>query len=524
MRLQTLHIDRFKNLQDFEISFSDCFTTVLVGPNGTGKSNVLEALTIIFRDLDLGESPKFGYTLNYRCNGADVSVDADPERPRAPMRITVNGTSVPPRSFSRRGGGAHLPTFVFGYYSGPSNRMESHFEPHQRQFAAELLEGVDQPLRPLLYARLVHSQFVLLSFFRRASQDRAFLRRFLRIEDLESVLFVLKRPAWHTTAGRGRGDPRFWGARGVVRDFLDRLYALSLAPLRLNSRDKNSDRLYLFLRDRRALTELAEGYGTQQEFFKALESLYISDLVEDVRTSVTIRGLDSSLTFRELSEGEQQLLTVLGLLRFVEAREGLVLLDEPDTHLNPQWSLLYTQLLREHIGDAATTQIVMATHDPLVIAGLTADEVQLMQRDDESGRVSAEHPETDPKGMGVAALLTSEIYGLRSSLDAATLEALDRKRELAIKETLTSDESAELRELNEKLEKLDFTHTVRDPLYAPFVRAMTRLEDQFGLRIPFLTSEQVALHEQLATEVAREVEARVKRATTSDESAGHDLH
>jgi recombinational DNA repair ATPase RecF len=59
VRLRSLRIERFKNLRAFEIVFTDAFTNVLVGPNGTGKSNVLEALIVIFRDLDLGAPPAF---------------------------------------------------------------------------------------------------------------------------------------------------------------------------------------------------------------------------------------------------------------------------------------------------------------------------------------------------------------------------------------------------------------------------------------------------------------------------------
>lgn len=517
MRLKQLHIADFKNLRDFTISFADEFTTVLVGPNGTGKSNVLEALIIIFRDLDLGAPPAFAYMLEYACKGATVVIDADPSRPRAQVVISVDGDRVTPRRFSRRGGGEHLPNFVFGYYSGPSNRMESHFAQHQARFADELLRGEDQPLRPLLYARLVHSQFVLLSFFAREDQDRSILREHLRIEDLESVLFVLKKPYWYNPQRRGQrddpGDPRFWGARGVVRDFLERLYELSLAPLQ----SRKTDRLYLFVKNKHDLMALARGYDGQQEFFKALESLYISDLIEDVRTSVEVAGVGSALTFRELSEGEQQLLTVLGLLRFVESREGLILLDEPDTHLNPAWSLHYVRLLKAQIGDPATTQIVMATHDPLVVAGLTAPEVLLLRREGE-GAVSASHPDEDPKGMGIAGILTSEVYGLRSSLDLDTLRDLDRKRELAIQDDddLSPPERRELAELNAHLGRLDFaTSSVRDPLYKPFVEAMTRAEEALGLRVAVLTQDQREIRESLAAEVATEI---LRRRATREEA------
>lgn len=123
--------------------------------------------------------------LEYSCRDAEVVIDADPQRTKEKLIIKVNGNIVSQHEFSRKGGGVYLPKFVFGYYSGPSNRMESHFAKHQDQFAADLLDGKDEPLRPLLYARLVHSQFVLLSFFESELDDLGFLGEHLRIQDLE---------------------------------------------------------------------------------------------------------------------------------------------------------------------------------------------------------------------------------------------------------------------------------------------------------------------------------------------------
>jgi len=507
VRLRRLRIEEFKNLRDFTIAWPDQFTTVLVGPNGTGKSNLLEALIIIFRDLDLGTSPALTYSLEYECRGALVTVEANATRGRGTISATVDAKPVTARQLSRRGGGEYLPSFVFGYYSGPSNRMEDHFRTHQRNFADDLLKGADQPLRPLLYARLVHSQFVLLSFFQSDLQDRSILQDYLRITDLESVLFALKRPYWYNVQRRssaGDADPRFWGARGVVQDFLQRLHELALAPLR----SRVTDRFYLYLPSKQQLLRLAEGYGSQQEFFKALESLYISDLIHDVRTSVQISNVGSALTFRELSEGEQQLLMVLGMLRFVETKEGLILLDEPDTHLNPAWSQQYIRLLRNQVVNVATTQVIMATHDPLVVANLTAEEVILMQRS-AGGEISAAHPDVDPKGMGIAGLLTSEVYGLRSPLDLDTLDELDQKRRLSIKDDLTTHERQELALLNEKLGPLDLTRSVRDPLYRAFVDAMTRAERRYGLQGAVLTRDQQARREEIARAVTEEFARRL---------------
>jgi hypothetical protein len=153
----------------------------------------------------------------------------------------------------------------------------------------------------------------------------------------------------------------------------------------------------------------------------------------------------------------------------------------------------------------------MATHDPLVIAGLERSQVQIMQLDEETGRISAQMPDEDLKGMGIAGLLTSEVYGLRSQLDLETLELLDRKRELAVKETLTGPEESELARLNKQLAGLDFTKTVRDPLYEEFVKAKTKLEIEEGLHIPVLTKEQQEKQKELALKVLKDLKAKEKQ-------------
>lgn len=177
MRLDKLHIRNFKNLQEFSIDFDESvLTTVLIGQNGTGKSNLIEALVIIFRDLDLGDDPEFGYQLTYTCRGQRIEIDADPDRADK-MSITVDGKSIAFRQFSQAPYRMYLPSNVFGYYSGPSRRLEQHFDEHQERFYRQLLRGEEEPLRPLFYARLIHSQFVLLAFY---SFEEPGLEDFLR--------------------------------------------------------------------------------------------------------------------------------------------------------------------------------------------------------------------------------------------------------------------------------------------------------------------------------------------------------
>ena len=66
MRIDRLLLSEYKNLINFEVDFDETSSRqVVVGRNGVGKSNLLEALTRIFRDLDLEEDSQFGYEIEY---------------------------------------------------------------------------------------------------------------------------------------------------------------------------------------------------------------------------------------------------------------------------------------------------------------------------------------------------------------------------------------------------------------------------------------------------------------------------
>ncbi len=239
--------------------------------------------------------------------------------------------------------------------------------------------------------------------------------------------------------------------------------------------EKTKERRYCFLPDQKALRSLAKGLSNK-EFFARLESLVFSDLVEgsgaDVRVWIRLKGCKSPATYQDLAEGERQLLTVLGLMRFTAEKEALFLLDEPDTHLNPAWCLDYLDNLRTYGAEPQNGQIIMTTHSPLTFAGMDKNEVVVMERNVE-GKIFAEHPTSPPKGMGFAAILTSDFFGLRSTLDKDTLVKIDTKRELALKPNKTDADRQELDKLNDELGRLDFSHTVRDPLYEEFIRAIT---------------------------------------------------
>ncbi len=192
---------------------------------------------------------------------------------------------------------------------------------------------------------------------------------------------------------------------------------------------------------------------------------------------VRVSSCEEPLRFRELSEGEQQLLTVLGLLKFTGGKDSLFLLDEPDTHLNPSWTIKYLEFLRQFVPNKEVCHLLMVTHHPLAIAELEKDQVQVTWRD-LSGQVHAQVPAESPRGMGYAGILTSDMFGLRGTLDNPTENLLRDRRALIEKEELNQTEQDQLRVLDEEIEVLGFSTTHWDGEYQEFLRARHKAEAQ----------------------------------------------
>lgn len=533
MRIDKVYIKQFKNLKDFHIDLNNQeMKTILLGQNATGKSNFLEALVLIFKYLDLEKdipsTLDLEYLIDYTCRGENIRAEYLNmkssfhlwERKICEDGLLTTNEVIKPITkadfYSNKD--KYLPKYVFSYYSGVSNRLQDHFNEHQRKFYNKIKSKnykdfeIDS-LRRLFYVQSVHSHFVLMAYYcfeKQKSTSIQFLKDVLGIEDLESILFVIRKPRWNNK----KGDARFFGAEGMVRDFLDKVWDLAVAPIYHNERipvdfrsEKTQRRLYLYIKNKDSLKELAKHFNSNTEFFKALESTYISDLIEEVRVKVK-KKFSGRVTFKELSEGEQQLLTVLGLLKFTKDEESLILLDEPDTHLNPIWKWRYLEFLDDVVQNEKNTQIIINTHDPLIIGGLTKEQVRIFQID-QKGKIYVEEPDIDPKGLGVEGILTSELFGLPTTLDEETQNDLNKRNDLLLKQHQGSISDLELIELNSlftKLDELGFSKTFRDPLYQKFIIAYKEhLKDN---SLTSYTKEELNAQNKMALEILEELKEK----------------
>jgi len=519
MRIDKVHIrSKFKNLEDFKIDIDEnSMETVLIGLNATGKSNLMEALVVIFRDLDLDRPPQiskskepFEYYIKYECRKYIIEIEYDLSKGYS---FTIDNSKLTKTAFNK-GKDLYLPKHVFIYYSGISERLKDLYSDHTKRYYEQIIKDEAKHTRfdtiPRIFlVQNIHSSLALIAFYMFKDQEKEtiqFLKEELKIEDFGSALFILKQPEWSKAR---KGQDRFWNAGGLVRRFLEDLYRFSTAPIyheeRIATTYKKSEtqsRLYLYIKDRQTFQDLVDTkmYSDKIPLFNALNSIEISDLLFDVKIKVAKENVEGELSMSELSEGEKQLLTVLGMLKFTKDEESLILLDEPDTHLNPMWKWKFLEYIDKVVKRPETTQVIFCTHDPLVIGNLKRNQVQIFKKD-ENGKTVAYNPYLSPREMSVSKILTSELFGIPSLMSKKLEDLLNEKRFLQAKISkgdLGEDERHTFERLKKYFDRIGFNDETIDSRYNRFLQLTSENE-------AFVNRKYTKEEEEELDKIAREV-------------------
>lgn len=138
---------------------------------------------------------------------------------------------------------------------------------------------------------------------------------------------------------------------------------------------------------------------------------------------------DAKVPLRQVSDGYQSVVATACDVLEVAMRlwpnladaEGLVVLDEIGAHLHPAWKMRIVGSIRRAVPGI---QFVASTHDPLCLRGLGAGEVVVMQRD-ENQAVRDLQGLPSPGDFRIDQLLTSDFFGLNSTVDTETEQIFD---------------------------------------------------------------------------------------------------
>ena len=138
----------------------------------------------------------------------------------------------------------------------------------------------------------------------------------------------------------------------------------------------------------------------------------------------TKEGVEEPVMLKSLSDGEHQLLHSLGLCLLFKNTNSLFLLDEPETHFNPEWRSSFISRLRECFADADDThEMLITTHSPFLISDSKPDRVLVFDKQD--SKVHIEHPEYNTFGASVNKI-TLATFGKRETIGGVAQTELER--------------------------------------------------------------------------------------------------
>jgi restriction system-associated AAA family ATPase len=527
----------------------------LVGVNGSGKSNVLEALAEIFSYIDQtflnfvlqhSDSPiinsfELEYLMplsldtefitmdsNLPLNTKFIQIKITKENDGKPMFYWINdGVDI----VIGKGEKAILPSKIIGYSSGQNELLSIPFNKIKFRYYNNLLQEQKTTYRSLVeQTRLQYIDYdenanILLANYLMAKSDEVdIFKDQLLIDNISNFEIIINSK--QKKRGVIKIDKEidkllhFFESNastieelgpGIVKlhfeitpelkmqfqnNFLDAegLYLLfkKLGYLNLNSIKKNKINLLLL-----AKVEIYDDY-------KIVEYTPEKKLFKISNIAIKKSNLENSISYRNLSDGEHQFIHIIGTLMIMKDESALFLFDEPETHFNPKWKYEYFETFKKVI-NSNNSQILLTTHDPVLISGLSKENVIVFNKpSDENERTYKS--DRDLKGMGVDALLTSEIFGLNSTLDIQTMNEIVERRKLMVKkesQQLSAEENARLTALSERLMEIDFNKPFADPLYRDFIMAIDDLDIYKDVN---LNSTEVAEREQIAKEIMKKLE------------------
>jgi restriction system-associated AAA family ATPase len=140
-------------------------------------------------------------------------------------------------------------------------------------------------------------------------------------------------------------------------------------------------------------------------------------------------GVTNTLYVKALSDGEHQLLHTIGLCLLFRHEPALFLLDEPETHLNPDWRASYISTLRQALeADGGTRhvmrEVLLTSHSPFIISDCQQENVLVFNKDAETKAVTCKRPDFNTFGASVNAI-TIKVFGQRETIGDFALSKLD---------------------------------------------------------------------------------------------------
>lgn len=332
MEIQRLYIKRFRNIHNLELDLSkQKGLSVLIGNNGSGKSNILEAVVAIFASLynhSKEFEPEFEYEIEYIEDDHCIKI----EGPKRLYYIDNQPTTMKVVK-------GYLPKNIIATYSGETLRLQEHFFiPFRRKFVRNKLHGKKEDLK-LLFINKDMWEISLLTLFLYPfdvyKDITDFCYNLLNVKNIHLIHFEL--------------DPYRLKHHTDVKLLID-----SISPLK-TKRVSHSLEQFQQIVD-------SLGFSPKDTFLALYIGLYSCGIkgihleIESMKGELFLANL--------LSEGEKKLLSIFTMLEVLADERSLMIYDEPDSQIHISRKAEIKKLIEKY----ANRQHIITTHSPTLAA------------------------------------------------------------------------------------------------------------------------------------------------------------
>ncbi|MCD9543092.1 AAA family ATPase [Photobacterium carnosum] len=361
MKLKRLWVGDYKNLKDFEFDFSNTKScTVIIGNNGSGKSNIIEVIGMIFSclyyndysDFTAEKSNIFDFEIEYNVRDHDIKVI---------WKDNSFSVHVDNSNFTYSGSEefrTHAPSQIIAIYSGEEQRLWDQI--FSRSYFSFIQSVKQSPvtnwskLQPMVYLNKYNWDIALLTllFAEKTEIDKEFSnfrKSVLGINEIASI--TLKIDLEKQTE---------WSDNEVVE------FVRSLNPKQRTSVTVS-------------VADFVDIYqGSNADFYGLLSAAFMPKKDKLITNILIIFNED--LNVSSLSEGEKKFLLVNTVLRILADNEALLLFDEPDSHLHIKRKQYLADLL---LDDKATeSEIIVTTHSPTLANSFAGNHLVMLENID----------------------------------------------------------------------------------------------------------------------------------------------
>jgi predicted ATP-binding protein involved in virulence len=245
-----------------------------------------------------------------------------------------------------------------------------------------------------------------------------------------------------------------------IRNLFD--YSVSLADVRQWMLTIDTA---LFDKVARALKDVLDLPSTKTYFIRKSDQIYFSESGETLHQlsegyrSVIALAVD---IMKSLSDDIHPLDSAVSKkMPGYDAMEGIVLVDEISSHLHPRWQMRIVRAFRKAF---PKLQFIVTSHDPLSLKGIENGEVLLLRKQPDDIVIGIENL-PNPAELRAEQLLTSEFFGLSSTLDPDLEIQFNTYHYLLAKTKRTANEKKQLEELTQLLKgKQHLGDTLREEI------------------------------------------------------------